>query len=145
MNKQIKLDIDLIPQDLYDLLLKEFRKQNNLSDNDTITDWEISAELEQERKLVTTYLDGVKVYEGDRFVNQCDITNEGMDEGWIVGNGDMYIKYESDAIDFCKTNFNMTLQEAYDNELIYWTEWDIVSCDEFSYEIKDGQLIEIEL
>lgn len=96
------------------------------------------------RTLVTTYQDGQQVYEGDKFVNQCDITGEGMNEGWIVGEGDMYIKYESDAIKYCKDTFNMTLQEAYDNELMYWTEWDIVSCDEFCYKIKDGQLIEIE-
>lgn len=94
-------------------------------------------------KLVATYRDGQEVYEGDKFIRQCDITNEGMNEGWVVG--DMYIKYESDAVDFCKANYNMTLQKAYDNELIYWTEWDLSDEYEYCHEIKNGQLIEIEL
>jgi hypothetical protein len=42
--KQVRLDIDLISCELYDLLLKEFRLQGG---NGTYTDWELIAVKEE--------------------------------------------------------------------------------------------------
>ena len=40
---QVRLDIDLIPEDLYRLLLEEFRRQFGEAD---YSEWEITAEKE---------------------------------------------------------------------------------------------------
>ena len=45
LNKRIKLDIDLISEDLYILLIEELKFQNNLSKLDTINEITITAEL----------------------------------------------------------------------------------------------------
>ena len=44
--ERVRLDIDLIPKELYQLLLKEFRDQ--LGEEYYYFDWEISAEKEEE-------------------------------------------------------------------------------------------------
>lgn len=37
------------------------------------------------------------------FPRRCDITNEGMNEGFCIGEGEMYIKHESDLIAHLRT------------------------------------------
>ena len=36
-----------------------------------------------------------------RYARKCDITNEGMNEGWFTSD-DTYIKYEEDLIKWCE-------------------------------------------
>jgi hypothetical protein len=45
LNKRIKLDIDLISEDLYILLIEELKFQNNLSKLDTINEITITAQI----------------------------------------------------------------------------------------------------
>lgn len=84
--------------------------------------------------------------EGQYYARQCDITAEGMYEGWVVGGGDYYIKYESDAIAYCQNELNMTLAEAYEDseenggDGFYWTSWE--DEEEYQYRLVDGILIE---
>jgi hypothetical protein len=40
----------------------------------------------------------------------CDITGETMTEGWVANDGETY--------------FKESIEDAYDNEVIYWTEWE---------------------
>jgi hypothetical protein len=44
--KNVRLDIDLISDELYNLLIKELKTQNDIPDNVCITDIEINANLE---------------------------------------------------------------------------------------------------
>lgn len=86
--------------------------------------------------------------EGDYYARKCDITGEGMYEGWVVGGGFFYIKHESDAIAYCKEKWNQTLQEAYEEseesggDGFYWTAWEDES--DFQYILVDGVLVDYE-
>lgn len=47
-NRKIKLDIDLISEELYQLVVAEFKSQHpELSDSINLVEWEITAEVEQ--------------------------------------------------------------------------------------------------
>jgi hypothetical protein len=70
------------------------------------------------------------------YARQCDKTKEGMNEGWVVGDGEAYYKYESDILARCKEAGYADLNEAYDDEFMYWTEWE----DDFQYVEIDGIL-----
>ena len=43
--KTLRLDIDLISDELYSLLLKEFKEQNPDHANDNLTDWELTCNV----------------------------------------------------------------------------------------------------
>jgi hypothetical protein len=80
----------------------------------------------------------------EKFVNRCDITGKGMNAGWVWGDGTFYTSTQevtiaelrSDikdgAYDFdemgAERMLEMTddelLQYAYDNDVLYYTEWD---------------------
>lgn len=78
--------------------------------------------------------------EKELFPRKCSVTNQGMFEGWVVNDGDMYFKYEKDALQWCIDNGYKSLDEAYNNDdIIYWTEWnelDIDTYDEPIYEFN---------
>ena len=80
----------------------------------------------------------------EKFVRLCDVTGRGMNEGWVWGEGEFYTstkevtiaELRSDikdgAYDFDEMGadkmLEMTddelLQYAYDNDVLYYTEWD---------------------
>ena len=74
------------------------------------------------------------------YARVCDVTNEGMNEGWVFGDGEGYFKYEKDALEWAIANGYADLDEAYEDDAIYWTEWE----DDFAYVEIDGVLTEID-
>jgi len=94
------------------------------------------------------------------FARQCDITKEGMNEGYCIEDGLMYIKYEKDMIKHIREiekegnleydkdisegrlTDDFLLNEYYDDEYYYWTEWECES--DLQYEEVNGKLIEIQ-
>jgi hypothetical protein len=97
--------------------------------------------------------------EGEKFARKCDITGEGMNEGYVVDEftGTTYIKHKSDLLNHLRLlnwegadgvkSQDIESDEAlmeffYDEEYYYWTEW---FEDEFlEYVVKNGVLVEIE-
>lgn len=86
-----------------------------------------------------------------KYARRCDITGEGMNEGYIVGEGMMHIKYEKDLIALIRSwgvdennelSDDFILSESYENEEYYWTEWECPT--DIQYEEVNGKLIEIE-
>jgi len=76
-------------------------------------------ELEQcnvisETIIVESEDDGVRI---------CSITGEEMNEGWVAEDGELYFKYQKDAVAWCVSYGYKDLQEAFDDEAIYWTKW----------------------
>jgi hypothetical protein len=62
----------------------------------------------------------------------CTITGEGMNEGYCINDGEIYIKYESHLIQYLRdidnecahlTNTEI-LDYYYNNEYYYYTEWE---------------------
>jgi hypothetical protein len=106
-----------------------------------------------------------------KFARKCDITGEGMNEGFIVLDGMYYIKHEKDLVKWLRENYTEAVYEDYSddyefntssltkryfsevesdeevaelsylNGIHYWTEWED---DDYEWEEIDGKLIEIE-
>lgn len=58
------------------------------------------------------------------FARKCDVTGKGMNEGWVVGDGEMYFANEVDAIKWCTDNGYASMDEAYEDDAIYYTAWE---------------------
>jgi len=58
------------------------------------------------------------------YARKCDITGEGMNEGWVANDGEMHFKYEADALQWCIDNGYRDIDDAYADDVIYWTEWE---------------------
>ena len=54
-----------------------------------------------------------------------------MFEGWCVQDGESYIKYESDALKCAKAAGYADLEEAYEYDFIYYTDWVDIPEDEW--------------
>lgn len=73
----------------------------------------------------------------ERYARRCDVTHKGMNEGWCFGDGDFYTatkestitelrKYDFDELgseELLSMSDDELMQYAYDNEVLYWTEW----------------------
>ena len=92
-----------------------------------------------------------------KWARKCNITGEGMNEGWCWGDGDFYTKYEKDTIeeiryrdtsldldlDYTKMSDDELLDLYFVNNIFYWTEWD--DDEDIMYaEMSDGNVIEID-
>ena len=53
----------------------------------------------------------------------CDITGEIMTEGWLADDS-VYLKYEKDALAWCIENGYESIDDAFECDAIYWTEWE---------------------
>lgn len=60
----------------------------------------------------------------NQYARTCDKTGEGMNEGFVFGDGEMYFKYEADALEYAISIGYESLEEAYEDEAYYWTEWE---------------------
>ena len=85
-----------------------------------------------------------------KYARKCDITGEGMNEGYIVGEGMMHVKYEKDLIALIRSwgvddnnelSDDFILSESYENGEYYWSEWECPT--DLQYEEVNGKLIEI--
>lgn len=77
----------------------------------------------------------------EKFARQCDVTGEGMNEGWCFGDGQNYAKYQEGADKLSKDYGYDTFEEAYDDDVVYWTSWE--DEDDYQYQMIDGKLVEI--
>ncbi len=82
--------------------------------------------------------------EGEKVARKCSVTGEGMNEGWVTDSGSEYFKYEEDALAWCNTHGYNSVNEAYENDFIYWTEWYDENCEDYQYIMMDGKLVDIE-
>ena len=91
------------------------------------------------------------------WARQCDVTGEGMNEGWCWGDGVFYTKYRKDTIneirngdlsldhlnlDYSKMTDDELLQLYFDEDVFYYTEWnDFEDEEDFQYaEFSDGTI-----
>jgi hypothetical protein len=87
-------------------------------------------------------LTAIQLMERELFARRCDITGKGMNEGFVLWDGDFYSSTEEGAIQLLKAHgFDGTLEEAYDAEICYYTEWEELDEDE-AYD-EDGNLVEL--
>lgn len=60
----------------------------------------------------------------ERYPRTCSVTGEGMYEGWCFNDGQDYAKYEEGAIKLAKEYGYDSIEEAYNDEAVYWTQWE---------------------
>jgi hypothetical protein len=77
-----------------------------------------------------------------KFARQCSITKQGMNSGWCFGDGEEYAKDEADALQIANEWGYKSLEQAYDDNACYWTEWEDET--DFQYELVNGVLVEID-
>lgn len=79
----------------------------------------------------------------EKFARRCDATGRGMNEGYVVGDGEMYFSEKQHLVDWLKSRGVMDnlsddfiLNESYELGEYYYTEWQEV--DEDCYYDADG-------
>lgn len=76
-----------------------------------------------------------------KYPRKCDITNKGMNKGFCIGDGQMYIKTRADMIrHIAKETDYKSLNEAFNDEYYYYTTWE--ELDEEGYYTAEGKFIE---
>jgi hypothetical protein len=73
------------------------------------------------------------------YVRKCDVTGKGMNQGWLFGDG-YYVAEESDALEYCIENGYSSIQEAFDDDFGYYTEWTVEDAWDETYD-KDGNTL----
>jgi len=74
-----------------------------------------------------------------KYARQCDVTGEGMNNGFVICDGDMYIKYEKHMSEhITKDTDYASMEEAYEDDYYYYTEWDDSDCeDDFQFDTNE--------
>lgn len=72
------------------------------------------------------------------FARRCSYCFEGMNSGWIVDDGDTYIKHEETALAIAKSKGHNSIEEAYEHDEMYYTEWEIDEDMHFVSSSPDG-------
>jgi hypothetical protein len=85
-----------------------------------LTHWADDSDIEG----ITTFLNNLLSENDDDDTKNCSITGEPMTEGWVANDGEIYFKYEKDALAWCLENEYESIEDAYENEAIYYTEWE---------------------
>lgn len=87
----------------------------------------------------------------EKFARRCDATGRGMNEGWVWGEGTYYTSTMENTISELRSDIkdgaydfdefgadkllslsdDELLQYAYDNDVLYYTEWKEVDEDEW--------------
>ena len=58
-----------------------------------------------------------------KWARSCSVTGEGMNEGWVGNDGEVYFKYGHDALQWCIDRGYRDVDDAYADDVIYWTDW----------------------
>jgi len=67
--------------------------------------------------------------EQEKFARLCSATGRGMNEGYCFGDGEAYFIKEVDAYDYALSIGYKGLQDAFDDEAYYYTEWEEIDDD----------------
>lgn len=120
-------------QQLIDLVIEEIKK-DIASGDVTALDELLSAVPEEHLK---GYLpESKKIY---KFPRRCNVTGKGMWEGFCFGDGEEYAKDRESAEIIAKRDGYASLDESFDDEHHYWTEWEDLDEDEwYESEHEDG-------
>lgn len=65
----------------------------------------------------------------EKFARVCSATGRGMNEGYCFGDGEEYFINENDAYDYALSIGYKGLQDAFDDDAYYYTEWNVEDDD----------------
>jgi hypothetical protein len=81
-----------------------------------------------------------------KFARKCSVSGKGMNKGYVINDGDMYIKERTDLINHFRTlewidadglnskdirNESALEEFFYNQEYYYYTEWDVFDDDRY--------------
>jgi hypothetical protein len=72
-----------------------------------------------------------------KFARKCDATGRGMNTGWVFRDGEYYASTEESALAYAKRLGCESIEEAYNDELCYYTEWEEIDEDEWFTELGE--------
>jgi hypothetical protein len=81
--------------------------------------------------------------EGEKFARKCSVTGEGMNEGHVFRDGEMYFSTDELAQTHMQILGCKSVKEAYKAGEIYYTDW-YGEENSWEYIVKNGELVEIE-
>ena len=64
-----------------------------------------------------------QINKGQKFARVCSVTGQPMWEGWVIGDGEEYGATEEVTEKLLRERGISSIQEAYDKDLCYWTDW----------------------
>jgi hypothetical protein len=82
-----------------------------------------------------------------KFARQCNATNRGINQGYVVGDGELYFSEEKYLVEWLRSRGGMDglsdeyiLAESYQLEEYYFTEWEELDEDEwYESDHEDGR------
>jgi hypothetical protein len=82
----------------------------------------------------------------EKYARRCDATGKGMNEGYVVGDGELCFSEEKHLIDHLRSRGGMDglsdefiLNEAYEQDEYYYTEWDMYDIDDEWYDAEGNE------
>jgi hypothetical protein len=115
----------------------------------TYENWARSTE---QLDAIRKFADGGGV-DDERYCRLANDTGKGINEGYVIEDGDMYFETEKGLVDYLRENYlpkskltdKQLLKKAYDDEYYYYTEWEGESEieDQGYYYTEDGKEIEL--
>ena len=71
-----------------------------------------------------------------KYARKCDVTGNGMNAGYCICDGEMYIESEKHLSEHITNDTEYeSVEEAYDDDYYYYTDWSDSDCeDDFQYE-----------
>lgn len=81
----------------------------------------------------------------EKFARRCDITGRGMNEGYVFGDGEQYACDEESALQIAQQYGYDNLDDAFEDDAYYYTEWDEVDEDEWYDEDGSVHIFDNEL
>lgn len=82
----------------------------------------------------------------EKFARRCDATGRGMNEGYVVGDGELCFSEEKHLIEHLRSRGGMDglsdefiLNEAYEQDEYYYTEWDFYDIDDEWYDAEGNE------
>lgn len=92
------------------------------------------------------HLKTIKPIDMKKFARRCDVTGRGINEGYVVNDGELHFSEIKDVINWLRSRGGMEglsdefiLDEAYNNEEYYYTEWE--ELDDDHHYLEDGTYV----
>ena len=84
-----------------------------------------------------------------KYARRCDATGRGMNEGYVVGAGDLLFSEKEYLIEWLKgvaeedslsfESDKLMMEHYYNEELYYYTEWDMYDIDDEWYDAEGNE------
>ena len=81
--------------------------------------------------------------ESIRYARKCSVTGAGMNKGYVINDGEMYIESEKHLSEHITNDTEYeSVEEAYEDGYYYYTEWDLWEDEEeFEFTIDGKRII----